>query len=102
MLVKGGLSSNGVWVARPNLFCIGRRALGHYRGGCVWVGRPKHPRVVPLVRGRHHYGGPKWWRTQRGGGSRDAPDVGIVHLLDRGVGDMVWPHHVLEAEGCLR
>ena len=36
-----------------------------------------------------------------GGGPKreEAPDVGIIHLLDWSVGDIVWPHHVLEAEG---
>ena len=101
MLVKGRLSDNGVWVARPKLSYIGRVALRHYRGGWIWVGRPKHYGVVLLMRGCHHYGWPKWWGAQRGGGSRDVPNVGIVHLLDRSVGNLVGPHHVLEAEGCL-
>src|ERR1700738_4565902 len=102
MFLKGGLSCSRVWVGRPKLSCIGGGALGHYSGWWVWVGRPKHPGVVLLVRGRHVDRGPKWWRPQKGRGSRNAPDAGIVHLLDRRVGDMVWPQHVLEAEGPLR
>ena len=41
-------------------------------------------------------------RGQKAGTSGDAPEVGVIHLLDRGIGTDVGPHHVLEAEGRLQ